>query len=167
MSLLAPHRQEFILANEKYVNTGNKIRDGCWIRILIEFLSLKSMVVTIARISWGRKSTVIITNITSGWFITMNPMITPLDINARADATIAIKNLLFSKPSRGPLDEMVLATPTFRHLARPKEAENTELENVMKNKTSAWRSDMSPNNMVSRPASFEWPATDRVDNFVN
>ena len=82
-------------------------------------------------------------------------MITPLDIKARADATIAIKNFPFIKPSRGPADEIVLATPTFRHLARPSEAENTEVENVMKNITSDWRSDMSPNNIVSSPASSE------------
>ena len=143
------------------MNTGRRISDGCWIRILMEFMSLKSIVVRVARNSWGRNSTAMINNITSGWLITMNPMITPLDISARADATIAIKNFPLSKPSSGPLDEIHLATPTFRHFARPSEAENTEVENVMKNITSDWRSVISPNNIVSSPASPEWPGTNK------
>ena len=42
-------------------------------------------------------------------------------------ASIARRNLPPSKPPSGPPSPIVRQTPIFRHLARPKEAENTEI----------------------------------------
>ena len=45
----------------------------------------------------------------------------------------ASRYLADSRPSRQPPAPMGLATPFFRHLARPREAKKTEREKVMRN----------------------------------
>ena len=55
------------------------------------------------------------------------PIHNPLTINTTAEATMATKNLPVRSPSRVPPGAMGLATPFLRHLARPRDAEMTEM----------------------------------------
>ena len=62
-----------------------------------------------------------------------NPRQTPLVAKQSPQTKKARRCRADRRPSRQPPAPMVLATPFFRHLARPREAEKTEREKVMMN----------------------------------
>ena len=62
-----------------------------------------------------------------------NARLAPLPNKQSPQAKKASRCLHDRRPSRHPPSPMVLATPFFRHLARPREAEKTEREKVMMN----------------------------------
>ena len=128
-------------------------------RIFREFFFVKSTVEERARNSWGRyrMAKVMAISIFDTFEILsviamMNPLITMQD----AEATKAKINLVEKKPSFG---EIGLATPVFRHLASPREAEKQEREYDMRKRGGAT---MCPSNITSCRLSFPGETQMRV-----
>ena len=97
--------------------------------ILSEFLLLKSSVEKMASNSWGRKrmaKVMAISELENVKILFVIPITNPLITKQVAEATRAMINLPERKPSSRPPGEMGLATPFFRHLASPREAEKQE-----------------------------------------
>ena len=65
--------------------------------------------------------------------IVTNPRLAPLAPKQAAQAKKASRCLHDRRPSRQPPSPIGRATPFFRHLARPREAENQERERVVRN----------------------------------
>ena len=65
--------------------------------------------------------------------LTTKPRQDPLDTKQAAHMKRASRYRADRRPSRQPPPPMDLATPFFRHLARPREAEKTERERVRMN----------------------------------
>ena len=117
-------------------------------RIFREFFFVKSTVVEKARNSWGRNKTA---KVSTGLKI--------LTTRQDAEAIRAKINLPEKRPSSGPPGEIGLATPVFRHLASPREAEKQEREYDRRNRGGAT---MCPSKITSCRLSFPGETQMRV-----
>ena len=63
------------------------------------------------------------------------------------------KNLPDSSPSTGPSSPIGAATPTFKHLVVPRDADKTEDTKVNQNRAKDWESTPPPINTDSRTSS--------------
>jgi len=116
------------------VMMGRRMIEGCVVMICRDFLRLRSRVEEMARTVCGRykAENIMAISLLLQSSAARNPRQTPLKMRQRAEDMKARQNRPVSSPSRHPPGLMGLATPHFRHLARPSEADRMEVAYVKK-----------------------------------